>query len=101
MRVVKLFIFISVFFSAHFSEMNAQTCNCTEYIYLNDVSSGGKVHKFAVNSDGSVTEVIKNGDAWYPGGGVSQMPSPHGLGSDLNGNLYIAEFFNAPAPIRK
>ncbi len=66
-------------------------CDCTEYIYLNEVSNGGSVHKFDVSTDGSLTEILNGGNTWYPGSGVSEMSSPHGLVSDLNGFLYIGE----------
>ncbi len=75
--------------------LNAQSCSCTEYVYLNEVSNGGAVHKYAINADGSLTEVSgANGFPWYsstdwPVG--EQLPSPHGLGMDLNGFIYIGE----------
>ncbi len=74
--------------------LQGQTCDCTEYIYLNEISNGGKVHKYAVNADGSLTEILNNGEAWYPGTGVSELGNPHGLGTDLNGYLYIAGSYN-------
>jgi len=64
-------------------------CDCKEFLYMNDPSSG-TVHKFEIHADGSTTEINPTGP-WYPNGGVSGLPSPHGLGSDLNGNLYIGE----------
>lgn len=76
-------------------------CDCDEYIYLNETTDGGKVHKFLINSNGTVTEVLNNGQAWYPGNGTSEMESPHGLGSDLNGYLYIAEGLGTTHDIRK
>ncbi|HMR89574.1 MAG TPA: hypothetical protein PKD51_15545, partial [Saprospiraceae bacterium] len=83
-------------------------CSCTEYIYLNETTGGGKVHKYAVNSTtGALSEVLipiggGNNNAWYPGTGTSQLPSPHGLGVDINGFLYIASSYNDPnSQIRK
>jgi len=32
-------------------------CNCTEYIYLNETTNGGAVHKFSIATDGVMTEV--------------------------------------------
>jgi len=64
------------------SKANAQSCSCTEYLYLNDVGTG-EVHKFAVNTDGTITEV---GAPWMSG-----FTNPHGLGSDINGFLYIGD----------
>lgn len=58
------------------------SCNCKEYLYLNDTGLG-EVHKFAVNADGSITEI---GSPWMSG-----FANPHGLGSDLNGYLYIGD----------
>lgn len=67
-------------------------CDCTEYLYLNDIALG-EVHKFAVDpTTGDITEI---GSPWMGG-----FDSPHGLGVDLNGFLYIG---NHPSdgPIRK
>jgi len=45
--------------------LNAQTCECKDYIYLND-TSGDEVHKFLVNSDGTLTEIFNpGGGPWY------------------------------------
>ena len=69
-------------------------CYCSDYIYMNDTNNdvNGYVHKFRVNADGSLTEIpngITGTMPWFaPGAG---LPSPHGLGQDLNGNLYIGE----------
>lgn len=72
-------------------------CQCTDYMYLND--QDGFVHKFKIGSNGTFTEIKgANGSLpWFPlGGGLS---SPHGLGQDLNGNIYIGN--NASGPVRK
>ena len=70
----------------------AQTCTVTDYIYLNDpqdYNTQGFVHKFRIGTGGNLTEIAnKNGTTpWFPQGGG--LGSPHGLGQDLNGNLYI------------
>ncbi|MEL6391489.1 MAG: hypothetical protein AAFR97_01980 [Bacteroidota bacterium] len=84
-----------------------EPCDCEEYVYLNEVSSGGVVHKFSVLDDGNVTEIFSDGRAfsdppfngpWYPGTGSSELPSPHGLGIDRNGFLYIGENFTGGSP---
>lgn len=70
----------------------AQTCKVTDYLYLNDpqdYQTQGFVHKLKIGSGGTLTEVA-NGSGntpWFPQGGG--LGSPHGLGQDLNGNLYI------------
>lgn len=73
-------------------------CNCEEYVYLNETSNSGAVHKFEVAADGTLTEASgSKGMPWYASlneSGDNRMPSPHGLGIDLNGNLYIGEGFN-------
>ncbi|MCX6218565.1 hypothetical protein [Spirosoma sp.] len=67
------------------------TCNCDEYIYLNEPGSR-QVHKFRVESNGNLTEILVGGNPWYPGNyPFSELPSPHGLGTDINGRLYIGE----------
>lgn len=70
----------------------AQTCNVTDYIYLNDpqdYNTQGFVHKLKIGAAGTLTEIANaNGTTpWFPQGGG--LGSPHGLGQDLNGNLYI------------
>ncbi|MGB1207280.1 MAG: DUF4347 domain-containing protein [Chitinophagales bacterium] len=71
-------------------------CSCIDYVYLNDPQDdvNGFIHKFSINVDGTLTEI--DGDPntvgtqnWFPAGGG--LPSPHGLATDLNGYLYIAE----------
>ncbi len=73
-------------------------CNCEETIYLNEVTNGGAVHKFTIASNGDLTEVSgANGIPWYASSNElpdDRMGNPHGLGTDLNGNLYIGENFN-------
>lgn len=72
-------------------QVQAQTCDCKEYIYLNEPDLPG-ILKFEVNSSSvGLTEVAgANGlPHWYPGTGSSELPNPHGLGTDLNGRLYI------------
>lgn len=93
-----LFICAVLIFSSN--HVTAQDCACDEYIYLNEVQNGGAVHKYKVNADGSLTEINPNGP-WYPNGGVSEMSLPHGLGSDLNGYLYIGESLDSDSEIRR
>jgi len=69
---------------------NGINCDCKDYIYLNDTGEDA-VHKFVVESNGSLTEILNSNNSWYPGPNSSELPNPHGLGSDLNGFLYIAE----------
>ena len=76
------------------------TCSCEEYLYVNEVDNGGRVHKFKVNADGSLVEINPE-NTWYPNGGQSELPSPHGLGTDLNGYLYIGSTFESNGNIRK
>jgi len=90
MKVVRIFVLLICFFLFQHVIILAQSCNCTEYIYLNEPIANS-VLKFQVNAGISLTEVQgANGSGyWYPGTGASEILSPHGLGSDLNGNLYI------------
>jgi len=81
-------------------EVVGPDCNCADYLYVNEVANGGRVHKFRVNPDGTLFEINPSGP-WYPNGGVSEMPSPHGLGSDLNGYLYIGSSFDTDGAVRK
>ena len=66
-------------------------CECVDYVYLND-TEGMVVHKFTVEDNGDLTEINDDGGFWYPGANTMlDLASPHGLGVDLNGFLYIAE----------
>ncbi len=97
-RILFSFMLILLSFSGY-----TQTCNCKEYIYINEPFTG-TVHKLEVNPGIPLTEVIgANGGAnWYPGSGTSQLSSPHGLAYDLNGNLYIGgSAYSEGSPLRK
>lgn len=101
---IKKYILLGLVFVSFAISSFAQTssCNCKEYIYLNEPVIG-TVLKFEVGVGVPLTEVTgTNGPGhWYPGSGVSQLPSPHGLGTDLNGNLYIGSSYDVNTPIRK
>ncbi|MEM1214491.1 MAG: DUF11 domain-containing protein [Bacteroidota bacterium] len=68
-------------------------CNCTDFIYLNDTGLE-YIEKFRVEADGSLTEIgdAQNGNPWMDANGV--LDSPHGVGGDLNGFLYIGSNIN-------
>ena len=73
-------------------------CDCEEYIYLNEPGANATL-KFRVASDGSLTEIMNpnTGSHWASG----LTTSPHGLGTDLNGYLYIGNITlggSTPAP---
>ncbi|MEM1214873.1 MAG: hypothetical protein AAGJ82_04270, partial [Bacteroidota bacterium] len=52
-------------------------CDCTEYVYLNEPTTNGAVHKYRINADNTFTEI---GTPWFDnavaGAGLN---SPHGL----------------------
>lgn len=79
------------------SPLSAQNCNCQEYLYVSDTAEDA-VHKFAVNADGSLTEV---GNPWYPGTGTSELPLPHGIAADQAGYLYVDESQQDDGDIRR
>ena len=67
-------------------QLQGQSCNCSEFIYLNEPNDNATL-KFEVNPDGSLTEILSpTGGHWAE----NLTIQPHGLGSDLNGYLYIA-----------
>lgn len=57
-------------------------CECNEFLYLND-RLANETLKFRINSDGSLSMI---GSPW-----LDNIAQPHGLGVDLDGNIYIAE----------
>jgi len=74
--------------------MAAQTCDCTDYLYVNDATAN-VIHKFPINpSDGSLGPEV--GMPWS-----TLIEEPHGLVSDLNGNLYIANQTSSDLALRK
>lgn len=57
-------------------------CECDEFLYLND-RLANETLKFRANPDGSLSMI---GSPW-----LDNIAAPHGLGVDLDGNLYIAQ----------
>lgn len=70
-------------------EGNLQTCDCTDYIYLNDTSLD-YVEKFKV-TDAGLVEIgdAQNGQPWLNADGI--VDGPHGIAGDANGFLYIGQ----------
>ncbi|MEM9888430.1 MAG: S8 family serine peptidase, partial [Bacteroidota bacterium] len=62
-----------------------QTCECTEYVYVNDEDLD-VTHKFEVNpTTGGLTEIFSTGTTpWLTG-----IMDPHSVAQDINGNIYI------------
>lgn len=106
---LRLFIGSCLIFLMHSVSAQRRSCNCRDYLYVNEVdasggggSGGGRVHKFAVDASTSgLTEILNNGNPWYPGANASELPNPHGLGVDLNGYLYIGNTAQSPNQIRR
>ncbi|ADB36253.1 putative Ig domain-containing protein [Spirosoma linguale] len=80
--------------------LQAQTCTTIDYLYLNDPGAN-VTHKFKMAPTNSApTEVTSSGgNPWLPAGKGGISWSPHGLGQDLNGNIYIGQ--GASGPIAK
>jgi len=104
----KINTFIQVIFLIYFSTTFAiaQSCDCKEYIYLNEPSAsvtGPKIHKWEVNANfdpatdpptAALSQEI--GSPWFDNTAANEsLTSPHGLASDLNGNVYIGELADA------
>ena len=64
------------------------SCQCTEYLYLNETTNNGAMHKFKINSDTTFTEI---GNPWYQNPPGGDFTTPHGLGIDQNGFIYAGE----------
>lgn len=98
MKARSYFGLVFLFF-AFMANVNSQTCSCKEFIYVNE--PGGNIHKLEVNpTTGQLTEVGGvNGIPWVSNPTV--FPSPHGLGVDRNGFLFIGTNYQSPNSIRK
>ncbi len=74
------------------------SCQCTDYVYLNETTSNGAVHKYEVNPDGTLTEVPGSlGLPFYSSNNFpasESLPRPHGVTTDVNGNLFVGQNFN-------
>lgn len=71
--------------------LTAQSCDCNKYLYLNDTGLD-YVEKFSVDAQtGALTEIgdAQNGMPWLNAAGI--VDDPHGIATDLNGNIYIGE----------
>lgn len=83
-------VFILIAFTLN---VQSQSCDCSDYVYLND--TGGPlnmVEKFKVDPiTGALTEIgdSQNGQPWLLANGL--VDQPHGIAADLNGFLYIGE----------
>jgi len=87
---IRSFLYSLSFLILIAQNINGQNCNCTEYLYLNDTGLN-YVEKFRINPDGSLTEIgdAANGMPWLNAAGIVDFP--HGIASDVNGNVYIGE----------
>ena len=80
-------------YTAPVSCITTGTCNCKEYIYLNEPEVDA-ILKFEVGAPVALTEKLgANGGTlgthhWYPGTLPSTINAPHGIAADLNGKLY-------------
>lgn len=91
-----LFIFFSALLFVQ--PAMAQVCDCKEYLYLNETSGDGAIHKFALDeaydpATQSADMAISNeiGNPWYDNGLAGEnVTSPHGLAQDENGCIYVA-----------
>jgi uncharacterized repeat protein (TIGR01451 family) len=85
-----LFTLFMLFSTPSVSE--AQTCNCSDKIYLNDIGTD-EVHKFSIGNGGGLTEI---GSPWLSTGTITD---PHGLATDNNGRVYIGQANSYAGPL--
>jgi len=78
----------------------AQTCDCTDYIYINDPSTAGPVHKFRIEADSTLTEIFSNTVTSTPFIPSGQVLLPHGLDLDQDGSLYVGNIDRGPTATR-
>lgn len=85
LKSISSLFFLFLFVGSPFL-LRGQTCNCEEKLYVNDLNEQS-VHKFTIETGGSLTEI---GSPWLQG----NLIAPHGLGIDVNGNIYVGEVVN-------
>lgn len=79
--------------------LNGQECNCYEYLYLNEPTTDGAVHKYRIELDGTLTEI---GNPWFDNSVANEgVVKPHGVIVDLNGFVYIGSDNADGTDIRK
>lgn len=70
------------------SMLTAQTCDCKEYLYLNDTDEADDIHKFSIEpGTGALGEI---GSPWFDASGI--IDNPHGIATDLNGYMYFSQY---------
>jgi len=75
----------------------AQSCNCKEYLYINEPAENATL-KFEIQSNGSLVEVTHvNGAHWQQGVTVD----PHGIGFDEHGFVYVGNRVNTMRGVDK
>ncbi|MDX1408137.1 MAG: hypothetical protein R3330_08390, partial [Saprospiraceae bacterium] len=73
------------------SGLQAQSCMCTDYIYLADQQPGGgldSIGKYRIEPDGSLTAI---GSPWFVAPADITLAS--GIAQDQNGYIYVGEDF--------
>lgn len=82
----------------------APSCDCVEYVYLNEPAAQ-KILKFEVNPSAvPLTEILVGGTHWYPGtygSNIHGMNSPHGIAADQQGYIYVGETGVSATNIRR
>jgi len=103
---MKITNILSIIFNLFLTSLSiAQTCDCTEYLYLNEPSTSISqgIHKFELNENydpltdpPSAIIAQEIGSPWFDNIATGEtLTDPHGLAVDLNGNIYIGETNNA------
>ncbi len=71
------------------------SCNCTDYLYVNDPALD-ITHKFVIDSE--TGKVDMNNEIGAPWLSANVIDNAHGVVNDLNGNLYISQLADGTVP---
>ena len=93
-----------IFFLSQSNLMLSQTCDCKEYLYLNEPREQA-VLKFEIDPSGIPLNEISDANGSFPWFESStsnpELPFPHGVAFGPNGSMFIGSEAAVGAPVRQ
>ena len=85
------FLWLAFALAFSFQNISAQSCDCTEYIYLNEPGLSSTL-KFEIDPNSVALVEVPAADGSFPWANDGTIiTQPHGLVLDLNGQLWIGD----------